>query len=117
MAKREEMTMLKLEKRAQRDETTYVGKVIISPIVDEDYWRYRVRLTNEQAIVGFPKFGIIGIGFQIEDDWNTNLPFTESAEHILEHISHNKGDDTISDADCIAAIRLIQEAARYDIAN
>jgi hypothetical protein len=111
--------MLKLEKRAQRDETVTVGRVIISPMIDEDYWRYRVRLTNEQAIVGFPKFGIIGIGigFQIEDDWNTNLPFTESAEHILEHISHNKGDDAISDADCIAAIRLIQKAARSDIAN
>jgi hypothetical protein len=114
---REEITMLKLEKRAQRDETAYVGKVVISPIVDEDYWRYRVRLTNQQAIVGFPKFGIIGIGFQIEEDWNTNLPFSESAEHIFEHISHNKGDDAISDSDCIAAIRIIQDAVRSDMAN
>lgn len=89
------------------------GLVMITPPLDGDYWLFRVRLSNTQAIVGFPKFGTIGIGFQREDeDWNTNLPYSCDAAEIFNHISDNKGDDAIADEDCIAAIGLVQEAAR-----
>lgn len=104
------MQDLVLEIRGQEDRTPHVGPVMITPAIDEDYWTYRVRLSDRQAIVGFPKFGTIGIGFAQEEDWNTNLPYTCDTEEIYDHIAHNKGDDAISRNDCLAAIRLIQAA-------
>ena len=88
-----------------------VGNAVLSitPPIDGNYWVLRVPLSDTQAIVTFPKFFTFGIGFQEEEDWNTNLPYNQSAECIFDHISHNKGDDKISDADCIAAINLIKE--------
>lgn len=71
---------------------------LLTPPIDGDYWLIRVPLTDTQAIVAFPKFFTIGIGFQREEDWNTNLPYTCGAHEIYSHIAHNKGDDTISDA-------------------
>jgi hypothetical protein len=110
------MTDLQLEKRDQADGTVRIGDVgLMTPSLGEDYWTYRVMLGERQAIVGFPKFVTIGIGFAVEDDdWNTNLPYTCDAVEIFEHIKVNRGDDAISDEDCVAAIRLIQEAARAD---
>ena len=35
-----------------------------------------VRLSDAQAILGFPKYLTIGIGFAIEDDWNTMTRMT-----------------------------------------
>jgi hypothetical protein len=85
---------------------------LVAPPLDEDYWLFRVTLSPSQAVVGFPKFTTIGIGFQVEaDDWNTNLPYTSPAERIAQHIACNKGDDAIADADVVAAIQLIQAAA------
>lgn len=84
--------------------------MLLTPPVGGDYWLLRVPLSDNQAIVAFPKFFTIGVGFQREEDWNTNLPYTVGAEEIFNHISHNKLDDGIADADCITAIRLIQEA-------
>jgi len=54
----------------------------------------------------------IGIGFQNEEDWNTNLPYGCKTIDIYNHISHNKGDDTISEKNCIEAIKIIQDAAQ-----
>jgi len=84
----------------------------MTPPIAEDYWRFRVRLSDKQAIVGFPKFTTIGIGFAVEEDWNTNLPYSSPTDEIYEHIKHNKGDRTISKARVLAAIRLVQEAAQ-----
>lgn len=103
---------LVLETRGQANQTIHVGPVALSPMSGEDYWAYRVMLSGRQAVLGFPKFGTIGIGFAIEDDWNTNLPYTCDAEEIFQHIQHNKGDDAIPDNAVRAAIRLIQAAAR-----
>ena len=87
--------------------------VLMTPLIDDDYWYWRVKLGDgDQAIVGFPKFTTVGIGFAQEDDWNTNLPFSSSARTIYEHIEHNKGDDAIAAADCREAIELVREAAR-----
>jgi hypothetical protein len=103
-----------LESRVQQDKTLRVGAFSIAPAIEPDYWTYRVRLSETQAIVGFPKFFTVGIGFAEEEDSNTNLPYTCDAEEIYEHIAHNKGDDSISRDDCIDAIRLIQQVAKAD---
>src|SRR5260221_8530024 len=68
--------------------------------------------SSDLAIVGFPKFGTIGIGFAQEEDWNTNLPYTCPTQQIYDHIKHNKKYDEIADDTCVEAIRLIQEAAK-----
>lgn len=86
------------------------GSMIFTPPIDEDYWCFRVKLFDDQAIVGFPKFGTIGIGFAQETDWNTNLPYTCDAQQIYDHIKHNKKYDEITDEQCLEAIRLIQQA-------
>ena len=87
-----------------------VGNILMTPPIDKDFWLMRVPVSKTQAIVCFPKFGVIGIGFQQGDDWNTNLPWTSTARKIFEHIKHNKGDDAISNERCIAAIELLQSA-------
>jgi hypothetical protein len=93
------------------DDTIFVGGgvVLVTPPLDEAYWHFRVRLSDRQAIVAFPKFGVVGIGFQYEENWNTNLPSDCDAQEIFAHIKHNKADDSIPDATCIEAILLLQE--------
>jgi hypothetical protein len=108
------MASLRLETKGQAPQPEVAPGIMITPALDEDFWAYRVVLSERQAIVGFPKFTTVGIGFAMEEDWNTNLPYTCDAHDIFRHIAHNKGDDTISDADCLAAIRLVQEAVKAD---
>ncbi len=113
------LDMLRVERKDQENTTPELrtpggGVVMMTPAIDEDYWSYRVVLSERQAIIGFPKFSTIGIGFAVEEDWNTNLPYTVDAEKIFDHISHNKGDDNIPDAHCFQAILLIQDAVRED---
>jgi len=105
---------LVLEIRNQPNTTAVIGSIMLTPPINEDYWAYRVRVADGQAVVGFPKFSTVGIGFAIEDDWNTNLPYSCDAEEIYEHIEHNRGDEAITREVCVAAIRLIQEAVRRD---
>jgi hypothetical protein len=104
---------LRLEVRDQADGTVRIGGVfqMTPPSIGEDYWTYRVRLGGKQAVVGFPKFSTIGVGFAVEEDWNSNLPYTCDAGEIFDHIAHNKGDDSIADDDVREAIRMVQEAA------
>ena len=103
-----------LEVRNQPDGTPHVGPFMLTPPVGEDYWAYRVRVADGQAVIGFPKFSTVGIGFAVEEDWNTNLPYTCGAEEIFEHIEHNRGDESIGREVCVAAIRLIQDAIARD---
>lgn len=112
---------LVLERRDQANESgVAVGGwrgeavVMFTPPISEDYWAYRVVVGDDQAIVGFPKYTTIGIGFAKEEDWNTNLPYTCGTEEIWHHIDHNKGDDAIPDERCIEAIRMVQEAVNAD---
>lgn len=84
--------------------------LMVTPPINEDFWIFRVKVSEHQAIVGFPKFMTIGIGFAVEDDdWNTNLPYTSDAEELYEHIKGNKGSEPTKE-DCIAAIKMIQDA-------
>lgn len=96
-------------------ETSGGGLIMFTPPISKDYWSFRVRISDQQAIVAFPKFGTFGIGFQIEDyDWNTNLPYTVPANEIYNHIKGNKGDRTVSKSLCVTAIEMLQEViAKY----
>jgi len=76
-----------------------------------DHWVARVRLTDTQALLAFPKFLTIGIGFEKETDWNTNLPAGLDAERIYEHIKHNAGDKAITREVCLEAIQMLQAHA------
>ncbi len=110
-----------LEKRGEPDKTpTYQtdkgSTLMITPAIEEDYWAYRVKLYKDQAIIGFPKFTTIGIGFAQEEDWNTNLPYTRSPEKICDHIWDNHKYKEITRRQVIEAIELIQNQARQDIA-
>lgn len=85
--------------------------LMVTPGIDESYWMMRVPVSKKQAIVCFPKFGSIGIGFQIEgDDWNTNTPSSCDTQYIYDHIKVNKGQRSITRATCIAAIDMLQVA-------
>ncbi|MFM9629403.1 hypothetical protein ACKI10_17470 [Streptomyces galilaeus] len=105
------MRDLTVETRQQENRTPVAAGLALTPPLGQDYWSHRVRITDRQAIVAFPKFSSIGIGFAVEaEDWNCNLPYRCDAEEIYEHIEPNKGDDAISRETCIAAIRLLQGA-------
>lgn len=114
------MPDLILERREQENETVTLSEpsgrtaMSLTPFVSESYWAYRVKLSDRQAIVGFPKFSTVGIGFAVEEDWNTNLPYTCGVDEIWKHVAHNKGDDTIVDADCVEAIRMVRAAIAED---
>lgn len=89
------------------------GVIMITPAVGEDdYWLFRVPVGAGQYVTAFPKFGTVGIGFQIEDDWNTNLPWVCSAKNIATHIWHNRKPARITRADLIKAIELLQPLAQ-----
>lgn len=112
---RESQPHLVLERRTQADETFVVGVVSVPPVVDEDYWSYRVQLGHGQAVLGFPKHSTIGVGFALEDDWNTNLPYRCETDDVVSHILHNKRFECISDEAVRAAVLMVQEAAVADI--
>ena len=85
------------------------GRILATPDIDEDFWLLRVVLTDRQAIVAFPKFGMLGAGFQVEaGSWNTNLPWSTDAEELYKHILVNKGDPKLRKVKCIQAIELLQ---------
>jgi hypothetical protein len=113
---------LGLERRPEPDATVILPDdeqtVIMTPPISGDYWAYRVKLTDTQAVVGFPKFFTIGIGFAEEEDWNTNLPYTSTAEAITDHIWHNHGpsipDTPEWKVTVTAAIAVIQNAIYQD---
>ncbi len=85
--------------------------IMLSPIVDEDYYIFRVHLYKDQYLLAFPKFGTIGIGFAKEEDWNTNLPFQCLPEEIYNHIKHNKKYREIKKKDVLKAIEELRIAS------
>lgn len=82
----------------------------------DDYWAYRVQLTDQQALIGFPKFGTIGVGFLVEEDWNSNLPYASRVSMVADHIGHNRFVDgvDIPRPHVERAIALIRDAAGED---
>jgi hypothetical protein len=107
------LTPLKLELNSNKvtDEQSESLKklgIMITPCIDKDYWVVRVNIFEDQYIQAFPKFATMGIGFSIEEDWNTNLPFSCEAEKICSHIWHNRRYIAIKKKRCIKAIEMIQ---------
>lgn len=90
---------------------------MLTPPIGSGYWLFRVKVSAAQAIIGFKKFSTIGIGFAIEKDWNTNLPYHVDAQKIYAHIGHNKGNRNIRRTDCISAIEMIRIAAAEYLAK
>lgn len=95
-----------------------VGATVImfTPAISEDYWIMRIKLFRNQALVAFPKFGLIGVGFAVEKgSWNTNLPYQTPADHLYRHIECNKKYDQITKEHCLKAIKMLQAAcANYE---
>jgi hypothetical protein len=85
------------------------GTMITPLMIDETYWLFRVKLYRDQAIVGFPKYETVAIGFAQEEVWNTNFPYIYDTLKIYEHIKVNKKYDVITDVQCLEAIRRIQQ--------
>lgn len=84
------------------------GTIMFTPPISEDYWLMRVQLTPNQAVVIFPKFGVVGCGFQVEEkDWNTNLPLACPPNVIAKHIWKNHKDATFEAT--VKAIELLQQ--------
>lgn len=111
---------IKIEVKEQKGgDPILIGNAVMmmTPAIDENYWKYRIEVSPNQAIVGFPKFGTIGIGFQHETDWNTNLPSNCDSKKILNHIWHNRGkgnDGKEFKKKCIEAIETIQQLIKKE---
>ncbi|MFB7858733.1 hypothetical protein [Rhodococcus qingshengii] len=107
---------LVLERKDQENTTAHVGPVVLAPSTDENYWSHRVRLTDAQSLVAFPKFRTFGIGFAVEEEvGDRNLPYTCDTEKIYNHIKINVGDEEISREMCIEAIKMLQVAVDQDL--
>jgi len=92
--------------------------MIITPAITPEFWLFRVKVYKNQAILGFPKFGTIGIGFALEKgSWNTNLPYTCTPDELYAHIKENKYYHRITEKQCLEAIKAVQEAAKLYMAK
>ena len=88
------------------------GIIMFTPAIDEDYWIMRVKLyhdkklNKDQSIIAFPKFGLIGVGFAIEErSWNTNLPYQTDTERLYKHIRCNKKYRVITKQTCLEGLK------------
>lgn len=97
---------------AGKIEETENARILFGGVPSNDKILFVVKMCTGQAIVAFPKFSGIAIGFFEEEDWNTNLPYQCKAEEIYEHIKCNKKYKEIKKKDCIKAIEKIQTACR-----
>lgn len=93
------------------------GIVMTTPPIGENYWLFRVRLYKDQAILAFPKFSLLGVGFALEEDWNRNLPIDNRStdsdlEEIWSWIRCNKKYPQITKKIGMEALKLIRTA--YD---
>lgn len=92
--------------------------LMISPIVSKEYWAFRVKLCKDQAVLGFPKLGQIGVGMALEEDSNVNLPIhpddtpLANANRIYSHIKCNKKYESITRQMIVDAIMLIFEGTK-----
>lgn len=113
--KRSNIIKMKLERKDSKDNTRIPGTNLYVSHGSDGNWSYRVKLTKKQSIIGFKKFGTVGIGFSEEVDGNTNLPISCSTEEIYNHIKENKGDKKIRKEHCLKAINLIKDARLRDL--
>lgn len=103
------------------DKTTHYvagnNQIMVCPPTGEDYWVFRVKLCKDQAVLGFPKFGMVGVGMALEENGNTNLPLNSNytplanANRIYSHIKCNKRYKSITHQMIVDAIILIVKGA------
>ena len=109
---------LVLETKKGQDKTGVIetmDKIIIyTPPIGDQYWEYRVKLYRDQYLLGFKKFGTIGVGFAEEVDWNTNLPASCGTEMLLNHIWHNHKYRAITKEMVTEAIQLIKDQIKIN---
>lgn len=94
--------------------------LMICPVVSKEYWLFRVKLCKDQAVLGFPKYGMVGVGMALEGNSNTNLPLCpigtaeENGKRIARHIKVNKKYESIT-VQMIedAIVLMVQGAERY----
>jgi hypothetical protein len=116
------MKKLKLEFRNEFNKEQGIfqvggGVVMMTPMLDEDYWVFRIQLHKDQSLLAFPKFWTMGIGFAKEEDWNTNLPYTCTTYEIYKHILKNKKYKEITAKGLMQAIETLQKASKYYMEN
>ncbi len=108
--------VLEVNEKFKQDNCDFVtpngGIISVTTNISEDYWVFRVKLYKDQAILTFPKFFQMGVGFAQEKKWNKNSPSSFTAERIYKHIKANKKYRAITEAQCIEAINLIKEACK-----
>jgi hypothetical protein len=107
---------LELQTRDQQDRSlihTPFAPLSLGTSGGDDYWAYRVVLTERQAVIGFPVHGTIGIGFA-SGETGVHLPYRAMTDQIMRHIGKYKGDPEIPDEAVRAAIVLIQLRATMD---
>jgi hypothetical protein len=88
------------------------GIIMFTPDIDKDYYIMKVNLYKDQALVAFPKFGLIGVGFALESDWNTNLPYQTDTERLYNWIKRNKKYRAITKQTCLEGLKLLQDACK-----
>ena len=87
--------------------------VMMTPPINKDYWVFRIKLTKDQSVIAFPKFSTMGIGFAIEEDWNTNLPYQCKPIEIANHIWVNRKYKSITKKVLVEAIEILIKACTY----
>lgn len=102
---------VEINQKFKKQNTSLGESIEITPIVNEDYYLFRVHLYKDQYLLAFPKFFTIGIGFAQEKDWNTNLPYQCETLEIYNHIKHNKKYKEIKRSEVLKAIELLQVAS------
>jgi hypothetical protein len=88
------------------------GIIMFTPDIDKDYYIMKVNLYKDQALVAFPKFGLIGVGFALESDWNTNLPYQTDTERLYNWIKRNKKYRAITKQTCLEGLKMLQAACK-----
>lgn len=82
--------------------------ISLPPAIGKDYWLFRVKIKYNQSVVAFPKHGTLGIGFQYEKYYDTNLPYEKDSATIYNHI---KGNRRCAKKDkCIQAIEMLKKS-------
>lgn len=102
---------LKLRRRAEEDQTQVAPNLSIGRSGGDDYWAYRVDLSDKQALIGFPKHGTIGVDFL--HNHGQDLPYSVNPERLADFFSRGRllgGDETMPRANVIHAIKMIREA-------
>lgn len=98
------------------DKTNYYSSgdncIMVCPPTDENYWVFRVNLYKDQSVLGFLKYGLIGVGMAWEENSNTNLPTNSGVNRISNHIKCNKKYKNITLSMIKKAVQLIIDGAK-----